>query len=62
MRDRVAARPSRETRQAANHSTAAMTAARRTLQFGVEVTVINHDNGRSAVVRTNDRSPFVQAE
>jgi rare lipoprotein A len=37
-----------------------MTAAHRTLPFGTEVTVINHDNGRSAVVRINDRSPFVQ--
>jgi rare lipoprotein A len=39
---------------------AAMTAAHRTLPFGTEVTVINHDNGCSAVVRINDRGPFVQ--
>jgi peptidoglycan lytic transglycosylase len=38
----------------------AMTAAHRTLPFDTEVTVINHDNGRSAVVRINDRGPYVQ--
>jgi rare lipoprotein A len=38
----------------------AMTAAHRTLPFGTEVTVINHGNGRSAVVRINDRGPFVR--
>jgi rare lipoprotein A len=39
---------------------AAMTAAHRTLPFDTEVTVINHDSGRSAVVRINDRGPYVQ--
>jgi rare lipoprotein A len=39
---------------------AAMTAAHRTLPFDTEVTVVNHDNGRSAVVRINDRGPYVQ--
>jgi rare lipoprotein A len=38
----------------------AMTAAHRTLPFGTEVTVINHGNGRSAVVRINDRGPYVR--
>jgi rare lipoprotein A len=38
----------------------AMTAAHRTLPFGTEVTVLNHRNGRSAVVRINDRGPFVR--
>jgi|SRR5580700_3988072 len=37
----------------------AMTAAHRTLPFGSRVTVVNHGNGRSAVVRINDRGPFV---
>jgi rare lipoprotein A (peptidoglycan hydrolase) len=32
-----------------------MTAAHRTPSFGTEVTVINHDNGRPAVVRTEVR-------
>jgi rare lipoprotein A len=36
-----------------------MTAAHRTLPFGTQVTVVNHHNGRSAVVRINDRGPFV---
>jgi rare lipoprotein A len=39
---------------------AALTAAHRTLPFGTEVTVINHDNGRTVVVRINDRGPFVR--
>jgi rare lipoprotein A len=38
----------------------AMTAAHRTLPFGTKVTVVNHRNGRSAVVRINDRGPFVR--
>jgi rare lipoprotein A len=38
---------------------AAMTAAHRTLPFGTKVTVVNHSNGRTAVVRINDRGPFV---
>jgi rare lipoprotein A len=37
----------------------AMTAAHRTLPFGTKVTVVNRSNGRSAVVRINDRGPFV---
>jgi rare lipoprotein A len=36
-----------------------MTAAHRTLPFGTQVTVVNRNNGRSAVVRINDRGPFV---
>jgi rare lipoprotein A len=38
----------------------AMTAAHRTLPFGTNVTVVNRSNGRSAVVRINDRDPFVR--
>jgi rare lipoprotein A len=37
----------------------AMTAAHRTLPFGTQVTVVNRGNGRSTVVRINDRGPFV---
>ena len=37
-----------------------MTAAHRTLPFGTRVTVVNHRNGRSVVVRINDRGPFVR--
>jgi rare lipoprotein A len=36
------------------------TAAHRTLPFGTQVTVFNLRNGRSAVVRINDRGPFVR--
>jgi rare lipoprotein A len=35
-----------------------MTAAHRTLPFGTRVRVTNLHNGRSAVVRINDRGPF----
>jgi rare lipoprotein A len=38
---------------------AAMTAAHRTLPFGTKVRVDNLANGRSVVVRINDRGPFV---
>jgi rare lipoprotein A len=36
----------------------AMTAAHRSLPFGTRVRVTNMDNGRSVVVRINDRGPF----
>ena len=36
-----------------------MTAAHRTLPFGTKVRVTNLWNGRSAVIRINDRGPFV---
>ena len=35
------------------------TAAHRTLPFGTRVRVTNKNNGRSVVVRINDRGPFV---
>ena len=37
----------------------AMTAAHRSLPFGTKVLVENLSNGRSVVVRINDRGPFV---
>jgi rare lipoprotein A (peptidoglycan hydrolase) len=37
--------------------TGELTAAHRTLPFGTKVTVVNRGNGRSAVVRINDRVP-----
>lgn len=39
---------------------AGMTAAHRTLPFGSRVRVTNTRNGRSVVVRINDRGPFVR--
>ena len=37
-----------------------MTAAHRTLPFGTRVKVINTLNGRSVVVKINDRGPFIR--
>ena len=37
-----------------------LTAAHPTLPFGTMVRVINHRNGRSVVVRINDRGPFTR--
>jgi rare lipoprotein A len=37
-----------------------MTAAHRTLPFGTVLKVTNLDNGKTAVVRINDRGPFVE--
>ncbi|MCK0197736.1 septal ring lytic transglycosylase RlpA family protein [Ancylobacter sp. 6x-1] len=42
------------------HSAAAMTAAHRSLPFGTHVRVTNTSNGKSVVVRINDRGPFVR--
>jgi rare lipoprotein A len=41
-------------------SPGALTAAHRTLPFGSHVRVTNTRNGRSVVVRINDRGPFVR--
>jgi rare lipoprotein A len=38
----------------------ALTAAHRSLPFGTVVRVKNNKNGREALVRINDRGPFVQ--
>src|SRR5262245_31462933 len=38
----------------------ALTAAHRTLRFGTKVSVTNNKNGRSVVVRINDRGPFIR--
>lgn len=37
----------------------ALTAAHRSLSFGTKLRVTNRQNGRSVVVRINDRGPFV---
>jgi len=36
-----------------------LTAAHRSLPFGTRVLVTNLDNGKSVIVRINDRGPFV---
>ena len=38
----------------------AMTAAHRCLPFGTKIKVTNRRNGRSVIVRINDRGPFVK--
>ena len=38
----------------------AMTAAHKSLPFGTNVRVTNPANGRSVVVRINDRGPFIR--
>jgi rare lipoprotein A len=38
----------------------ALTAAHRTLSFGTKVRVTNVGNGRSVIVRVNDRGPFMR--
>ncbi len=37
-----------------------LTAAHRSLKFGTKVQVINKRNGKSVVVRINDRGPFIR--
>jgi rare lipoprotein A len=49
----------RKTANGETFDTARLTAAHRTLPFGTRVRVTNVDNGRSVVVRINDRGPFV---
>jgi rare lipoprotein A len=41
-------------------SASGLTAAHRSLPFGTLVRVTDDDNGRSVVVRINDRGPFVK--
>lgn len=37
-----------------------LTAAHRTLAFGTRLRIVNERNGRSVIVRVNDRGPFVK--
>lgn len=39
---------------------AGFTAAHKTLPFGTKVRVVNKRNGKSVVVRINDRGPFIR--
>lgn len=39
---------------------AKMTAAHRSYRFGTKVRVTNRHNGRSVIVRINDRGPFIK--
>ena len=49
----------KETSNGDTYDMHAMTAAHKTLPFGVYVKVSNRDNGHETVVRINDRGPFV---
>jgi rare lipoprotein A len=49
----------KETSSGESYNMHAMTAAHKTLPLGVYVKVQNRNNGRSIVVRVNDRGPFV---
>lgn len=50
----------RRTASGARFSNSAMTAAHRSLPFGSRVRVTNLRNGRSVVVRINDRGPWTR--
>ena len=39
---------------------AILTAAHRSLAFGTKVKVTNRNNGRTVIVRINDRGPFIR--
>ena len=45
---------------ASYYRAAGLTAAHRTLPFGTQMRVTNLSNGRSVVVRINDRGPFIR--
>jgi rare lipoprotein A len=51
----------RPTASGERYDSRALTAAHRTLPFGSRVRVTNLDNGRSVVVRINDRGPHVES-
>ena len=48
----------RKTASGERFNAQAMTAAHRSLPFGTRLKVVNESNGRSVVVRVNDRGPF----
>ncbi|KQM67262.1 hypothetical protein ASE74_07300 [Pedobacter sp. Leaf216] len=48
----------RRTTSGAKYRSKKLTAAHRTLPFGTLITVTNPDNGKSVVVKVNDRGPF----
>lgn len=51
---------SRKTANGERFDQGKLTAAHKKLPFGTRVRVTNRDNGRSVVVRINDRGPFVR--
>jgi rare lipoprotein A len=51
---------SRKTASGERFDQAQLTAAHRTLPFGTRLRVTNTQNGKSVLVRVNDRGPFVK--
>lgn len=49
----------RKTASGERYNQNALTAAHKTLPFGTKVRVTNESNGKSVVVRINDRGPYV---
>jgi rare lipoprotein A len=49
----------RKTANGERYNQNALTAAHKTLPFGTKVRVTNESNGKSVVVRINDRGPYV---
>lgn len=52
--------PGRKTANGERMNPNAMTAAHRKFRFGTKVRVTNRRNGRSVIVRINDRGPFIK--
>lgn len=50
----------RKTASGERYNQNALTAAHRTLPFGTNVSVTNLENGKSVIVRINDRGPYVR--
>ena len=50
----------RQTANGERYNQNQLTAAHRTLEFGTMVRVVNLDNGKSVVVRINDRGPYAR--
>ena len=50
----------RKTASGERYDTKQLTAAHRTLPFGTKLKVTNQRNGKSVIVRINDRGPFIK--
>jgi rare lipoprotein A len=52
--------PRNKTANGERMNPSAMTAAHRTLPFNTKIRVTNQRNGKSVIVRVNDRGPFIK--
>jgi rare lipoprotein A len=50
----------KKTANGENYNPEGMTAAHRSLKFGTRLRITNPKNGKSVVVRINDRGPFIK--